>query len=63
MDLVVIIDTGFSGAEHEVDVHVDDAEWEAMSPEKREAYMQEEIQVAINDNISGEWKTAEEHYG
>lgn len=63
MDLVVIIDTGFSGAEHEVDVHVDDAEWEAMTPEEQDKYMQDEVQSAVNDNISAEWKTAEEHYG
>lgn len=63
MDLVVIIDTGFMGAEHEVDVHVDDDEWEAMTPEERESYMQDEIQSAISDHISGSWKTSEDHYG
>jgi len=62
-DLVVIIDTGFVGAEHEIDVHVPDAEWDAMSPAERESYMQDEIKSAIDDNIEGRWATAAEHYG
>lgn len=62
-DLVVIINTGFSGAEHEIDVHVPDAEWEAMTPEERDSCMQDEIEAAINDRIEGTWATAAEHYG
>lgn len=63
MDLVVVVDTGFVGAEHTKDIHVPDSQWESMSESDRESFMQDEIDSAISENISGEWKTAEEYYG
>lgn len=63
MDLVVVVDTGFTGAEYTKDIHVPDSQWESMSESDRESFMQDEIDSAISENISGEWKTAEEYYG
>lgn len=62
MNLVVIIDTGFIGAEHVVNVHVPDESWNKMTGAQRDAYMEGGIRDAIDERVTGEWRPASEYY-
>lgn len=58
-EIRMIINTGFSGAEHEKEIVIDDAEWEGWTPEAREQYMQEELDAYVADEIDTEWEITE----
>lgn len=45
------IGTGFAGAKHEDEEYIDRKEWEGMSPEQREEYLEQAATDYLNNHI------------
>lgn len=54
------IDTGFSGASHSGTWEIDQAAWDAMTPEERDTMLNEFMQDEIANHIEPWWKVREE---
>ncbi|TJY57218.1 hypothetical protein E4T66_17570 [Sinimarinibacterium sp. CAU 1509] len=47
----LFVDTGFAECSHTDILEVDDADWEAMSPEERDAFLAEEAREFMGNHI------------
>lgn len=54
VEILITVDTGFVGAEHEVEIQVSKALWPETEAEQDE-YLADELQEAINNNVQVYW--------
>lgn len=58
--ILITIDTGFPGADHASAVEVDRAEWEAMTPDERDKFMEPSMEISISNHINASYRVVED---
>lgn len=56
----LIIETGFSGADHEKEIFVEAEDWDSWDETTREQHMNDELEAFVMEEISSRWELVSE---